>query len=61
MNEMLVSWKYVIITDKGLEKIFEFESIDCIKLELTFQVFVNLMKSKDEKKEIYQKFKIVIV
>ena len=50
MSEMIVSWKYVIITDKGLEKDFLFQCIDSIKLELTYQVFLHLIKSKDSDK-----------
>ena len=61
MSELIVSWKYVIITDIGLEKFLLFESIDSIKLELSYQVFLHLMKSKDSKKELEPKFKVVRV
>ena len=61
MSEMIVSWKYVIITEKGLEKFFLFQCIDSIKLELSYQVFLHLIKSKAPEKEIESKFKIVIV
>jgi hypothetical protein len=44
MSEMIVSWKYVINDDKGLEKDFSFQCIDSIKLELGYQVFLHLMK-----------------
>ena len=44
MSEMIVSWKYVINDDKGLEKDFLFQCIDSIKLELGYQVFLHLMK-----------------
>ena len=47
MSEMIVSWKYVIITDIGIEKLYLFECIDSIKLELSYQVFLHMMKSKD--------------
>ncbi len=60
MTQMIVSWKYVIITDKGIEKEFLFKCIDSIKLELTYQVFLNLMKSKDPNKELEPKFRVVI-
>jgi hypothetical protein len=60
MSEMIVSWKYVIITDKGLEKDFLFQCIDSIKLELSYQVFLHLMKSKDPNKELEPKFRFVI-
>jgi hypothetical protein len=60
MSEMIVSWKYVIITDKGLEKDFLFQCIDSIKLELNYQVFLHLMKLKDPNKELEPKFRIVI-
>ena len=59
MSEILVSWKYVIITAEGLENFFLFQCIDCIKLELGYQVFLHFMKSKDKKKELELKFKIV--
>ena len=52
MSEMIVSWKYVIITDEGLENLFLFQCIDSIKLELNYQVFMYLMKSKDPDKEL---------
>ena len=61
MSEMIVSWKYVIITDKGLEKFLLFQCIDSIKLELTYQVFLHLMKSKDPEKELEKKFRIVLI
>ena len=57
---MIVSWKYVIITDKGLEKDFLFQCIDSIKLELGYQVFLHQMKSKDPNKELEPKFRDVI-
>ena len=57
---MIVSWKYVIITDTGLEKDFLFQCIDSIKLELGYQVFLHLMKSKDPNKELEPKFRVVI-
>ena len=50
MTQMIVSWKYFIITDKGLEKEFLFQCIDSIKLELSYQVFLHLMKLKDSNK-----------
>ena len=56
---MIVSWKYIIITDKGVEKDFLFQCIDSIKLELGYQVFLHLMKSEDKNKQLEQKFKIV--
>ena len=59
MSKMIVSWKYVIITDEGLENLFLFQCIDSIKLELSYQVFLYLMKSKDPDKELESKFKIV--
>ncbi len=59
MTEMIVSWKYVIVTDKGLEKDFLFQCIDSIKLELSYQVFLHLMKLKDPKKELEPKFRVV--
>ena len=58
---MIVSWKYWIKTDIGLEKFFLFECIDSIKLELTYQVFLYLIKSKDPKKELEPKFRMVDV
>ena len=61
MSKMIVSWKYLIIDDKGVEKFFLFECIDSIKLELSYQVFLHLIKSKAPEKEIESKFKIVIV
>ena len=61
MTQMIVSWKYVIITDKGLEKEFLFQCIDSIKLELSYQVFLRLMKSKDPNKELEPKFRQVSV
>ena len=61
MSEMIVSWKYVIIADKGIEKFFLFNCIDSIKLELIYQIFLHLIKSKDSKKEIEKKFRIVRV
>ncbi len=57
---MIVSWRYVIITDKGLERDFLFQCIDSIKLELGYQVFLHLMKSKDPNKELEPKFRVVI-
>ena len=59
MSEMIVSWKYIIVNDKGLETKNLFECIDAIKLELNYQVYLYLMKSKDPKIEIEKKFKIV--
>ena len=61
MSEMIVSWKYVINTDISLEKFLLFECIDCIKLEVGYQVYLHVMKSKDKKKELEQKFRVVIV
>ena len=52
MSEMIVSWKYVLITDIGEEKFHLFQCIDSIKLELTYQVFLHLMKTKDPNKEL---------
>ena len=57
---MIVSWKYVINDDKGLEKDFLFQCIDSIKLELGYQVFLHQMKSKDPNKELEPKFRDVI-
>ena len=61
MSEMIVSWKYVFITDIGLKKILLFQCIDSIKLELSYQVFLHLMKSNDPKKELEKKFRVVRV
>ncbi len=61
MNEMIVSWKYVILTDIGLEKFLLFQCIDSIKLELAYQVFLHLMKTKDPNKELEPMFRIVRV
>ena len=61
MSEMLVSWKYIIITDFGLNKFIIFPCIDSIKLELSYQVYLHFMKSKDPEKELEQKFRIVRV
>ena len=46
MSEMLVSWKYLINTDFGLEKSILFQCIDCIKLELSYQVFLQTIRFK---------------
>ena len=43
MGEMIVSWKYLIKTDIGLEKFFLFQCIDSIKLELSYQAFLYFM------------------
>jgi hypothetical protein len=59
MSEMIVSWKYVVNDDKGLEKDFLFQCIDCITLELSYQVFLHLMKLKDSKKVLDPKFMFV--
>jgi len=61
MSEMIVSWKYAINDDKGLEKFYLFSCIDLIKLELNYQVFQHFMKSKDPKKELERKFRIVMI
>jgi len=52
MSEMIVSWKYVIVSDNGLEKSFLFQCIDSIKLELSYKVYLHLIESKDPEKEI---------
>ena len=59
MSEMIVSWKYVFITVSGSEKLILFQCIDSIKIELSYQVFLHLMKSKDSNKELEEKFRIV--
>ena len=61
MSEMIVSWKYIIVAEKGLEKFLLFQCIDSIKLELSYQVFLHLIKSGDPKKELETKFKVVRV
>ena len=58
---MIVSWKYVINTNISFEKFLLFECIDCIKLELGYQIFLQLMKSKDPNKELEPKFRIVCI
>ena len=58
---MIVSWKYVIINENGKEKFFLFQCIDCIKLELSYQVFLLLTNSKDSNKKIDQKLRKVSI
>ena len=61
MSEILVSQKYVIITAEGLENFFLFQCIECIKLELGYQVFLSAMKNKDSEEKLQPKLSIVRV
>ena len=61
MSEMIVSWKYTIITGEGIEKFHLFPCIDSIKLELTYQTFLLLKKSNDPEKELDLKFRVAVV
>lgn len=60
LSEMVVSWRYIIISDTGLEKAYLFQCIDAIKLELTYQTFLNFNKNESNK-EFQSNFKIVYV
>ncbi len=59
LSDMIVSWKYVIITEEGLKSLFSFQCIDTIKLELSYQVYLHFMKSKDQEKDLEPQFHIV--
>ena len=59
MNEMIVSWRFIIINDIGIENFFLFQCIDCIKLELSYQVFLQVIKSKTINYEIEPKFRYI--
>ena len=61
MSEMIVSWKYKIITDEGIEKFHLFPCIDSIKLELNYQIFLHLSKPNDPEKELDLKFRVAVV
>ena len=61
MSQMIVSWKYEFINDVGLKKLILFQCIDSIKLELSYQVFLDFIKSRGPQKEFAPKFKIVRV
>ena len=52
MSGMIVSWKFEIVSDKGAKKFFLFQSIDSIKLELSYQLYLHLMKSNDPKEKL---------
>ena len=59
MNHFLISWKYEIISEDGKTRLELFQCDDCIKLELSYQIYKEAIKFKSEDEKLEPALRII--
>ncbi len=59
MSDMVVSWKYEIMTVTGEQYFAYFQCLEAIKLEISFQFFLHAMKYKAQNEQLKPKLRFI--